>query len=64
VFFVKIPIFGIHIWLPKAHVEAPLSGSIILSGILLKIGFYGIIRLSNYRKTIITQKLTYIVTFG
>lgn len=44
-FYIKIPMFFFHIWLPKAHVEAPVYGSMILAGILLKIGRYGLVRL-------------------
>jgi NADH-quinone oxidoreductase subunit M len=43
-FAIKVPMFPVHTWLPDAHVEAPTAGSVILAGVLLKMGVYGMIR--------------------
>jgi len=66
-FIVKLPIFSLHIWLPKAHVEAPVAGSIVLAAILLKLGRYGLIRINKLiylQQSLITYSIICIATIG
>lgn len=60
-FLIKLPIFSVHLWLPKAHVEAPVAGSMVLAGILLKLGGFGIFRRFQFFNVYPNQGLTFIV---
>lgn len=64
VFLVKIPIFIVHLWLPKAHVEAPVTGSIILAGVLLKIGGYGLISFLVLHYSFFAHSKFFFVIYG
>nr|YP_009111448.1 NADH dehydrogenase subunit 4 [Samaris cristatus]AFE62090.1 NADH dehydrogenase subunit 4 [Samaris cristatus] len=54
-FLVKLPMYGVHLWLPKAHVEAPVAGSMILAAVLLKLGGYGMIRMMSVMEPLSTS---------
>nr|YP_010957234.1 NADH dehydrogenase subunit 4 [Stegastes leucostictus]WMY90535.1 NADH dehydrogenase subunit 4 [Stegastes leucostictus] len=57
-FLVKMPLYGAHLWLPKAHVEAPIAGSMILAAVLLKLGGYGMMRMMTMLEPL-TKELSY-----
>ena len=60
-FAVKVPVFPFHTWLPLAHVEAPTAVSVILAGVLLKMGLYGFMRFSFPLLPLATQRLAYAI---
>nr|WNH18938.1 NADH dehydrogenase subunit 4 [Mulloidichthys martinicus] len=57
-FLVKMPLYGVHLWLPKAHVEAPVAGSMVLAAVLLKLGGYGMMRMMVMLEPL-TKELSY-----
>lgn len=63
-FIVKLPIFFIHLWLPKAHVEAPVAGSIILAGVLLKLGGFGLCRVISLASSLVIKFNSWIIGLG
>nr|APX40416.1 NADH dehydrogenase subunit 4 [Aphthona albertinae] len=64
VFFVKIPMFFFHLWLPKAHVEASVSGSMILAGVMLKLGGYGLLRMMVLFKDFLNNMNIFIMSIS
>lgn len=63
-FLVKLPVFFVHLWLPKAHVEAPVAGSMILAGVLLKLGGFGLRRVAPLIIDLIIKIRGYLIGLG
>nr|ADA69763.1 NADH dehydrogenase subunit 4 [Eurydice pulchra] len=63
-FAVKLPLYAVHLWLPKAHVEAPVAGPMILAGVLLKLGGYGVFRVSSIFACTVPSKSWFMVTWA
>nr|YP_004123101.1 NADH dehydrogenase subunit 4 [Hypsibius dujardini]CBY83894.1 NADH dehydogenase subunit 4 [Hypsibius dujardini] len=60
---IKLPLFGVHLWLPKAHVEAPVSGSMVLAAVMLKFGVYGVYRFFFFFTSILIFQSSILVSF-
>nr|WID84313.1 NADH dehydrogenase subunit 4 [Striatobalanus amaryllis] len=63
-FLVKLPAFYVHLWLPKAHVEAPVAGSMMLAGVLLKLGCYGLMRFMGFFDGKVAFLSSFLVSLG
>ena len=63
-FRVKTPLYLVHVWLPKAHVEAPVAGSIVLAGVLLKLGRYGFITFCPFLRNTVLLVYVYLSIMG
>nr|YP_009939383.1 NADH dehydrogenase subunit 4 [Crenidorsum turpiniae]QNV48537.1 NADH dehydrogenase subunit 4 [Crenidorsum turpiniae] len=64
IFMVKMPVYFIHIWLPKVHVESPVQGSMILASIMLKLGCFGMIRMTKMATKMMTKYEFMILSFA